>query len=47
LYTCCVCQLFILKKLDDDDDPRVGDANVSVTEAGMAGWAWWSWSIHA
>jgi len=20
LYTCCVCQLFILKELDDDDD---------------------------
>ena len=25
----------------------VGDANVSVTEAGVGGWAWWAWSTHA
>jgi len=25
---------------------RVGDA-VSVTEVGVAGWAWWAWSTHA
>jgi len=24
----------------------VGDA-VSVTEVGVAGWAWWAWSTHA
>jgi len=30
-----------------DEFRNVGDANVSVTEVGVAGWAWWAWSTHA